>query len=83
MIIQTLLNYTKRNIMRTKAKSDIEAKIKQIKSDIKELRFKEFHRIFREFNMKGNGNQNYEKKYNIAFDTMLLALFGEKRFRKF
>ncbi|CDW79268.1 UNKNOWN [Stylonychia lemnae] len=83
MIIQTLLNYTKRNIQRSKAKTDIETKIRALKQEIKDFRMKEFHRIFREFNCKGNGSQSYEKKFNTSFDTMLLALFGEKRFRKF
>jgi hypothetical protein len=68
----------------------LENKIKEAKNHIKDKRNKQYLRIFKEYYCKGphsissnTGSQNYERKYNVTFDTMLMALFGEKRARKY
>ena len=91
-MLQNLINFARRTYDSVKIKTELESKVKSVKAEIKNMRNKQFQRIFREFYCKGPhslsslasaGSQNYESKYNVSFDTMLMALFGEKRVRKF
>ena len=93
-MLQNLINFAKRTFDSVKMKTELENKIKVVKEEIKNMRMKQFQRIFKEFYCKGphslqslltqpSSGPSYESRYNVTFDTMLLALFGEKRFRKY
>ena len=83
IILDALLKYTRNKVERTQQKARLEEEFNRVKLKIKEARKRQFKRVYREFYSKEKGRQSYEKKFNVTFDTMLLALFGEKRFRKF